>query len=59
MCKRCIPAVSYQYGLFKLMLMGAPGVWGSWEKGYLLSGSWGALVIILGEKGSKLVVLWI
>ena len=25
MCKRCIPAASYQYGLFKLMLMGPQG----------------------------------
>ena len=30
------------------------GFWGSGEKGYLFSGSWGALLIILGELGSKL-----
>ena len=29
------------------------GFWGSGEKGYLFSGSWGALLIILGELGSK------
>ena len=30
---------------------------GAGEKGYLFSGSWGALVIILGELESKLIVL--
>ena len=29
------------------------GFWGSGEKGYLFSGSWGALLIIVGELGSK------
>ena len=34
--------------------MGPPqGFWGSGEKGFLFSGSWGALLIILGELGSK------
>ena len=32
------------------------GFWGSGENGYLFSGSWGALVIILGERGSKLII---
>ena len=32
---------------------------GSRMKGYLFSGSWVALVIILGELGSKLIVLGI
>ena len=37
-----------------LIRVGAPqGFWGSGEKGYLFSGSWGALLIILGELGSK------
>ena len=27
-----------------------PGVWGSGEKGYLFSGSWGAFVIIFREQ---------
>ena len=27
---------------------GPPGVWGAGEKGYIFSGSWDALVIILG-----------
>ena len=35
---------------------GPHGFWGSGENGYLFSGSWGALVIILGELGSKLVI---
>ena len=35
------------------------GFWGSGEKGYLFSGSWGALLIILGELGSKLILLGI
>ena len=38
---------------------GAPGVWGSGENGYLFSVSSGALVIILGELGSKLIILGI
>ena len=39
---------------------GAPqGFLGSGENGYLFSGSWvpGALIIILGELGSKLIIL--
>ena len=38
---------------------GPPGFWGSGENGYLISGSWGALVIILGELGSKFIVFGI
>ena len=38
---------------------GPQGFWGSGENGYLFSGSWGALVIILGELGSKLIILGI
>ena len=39
---------------------GAPqGFWGSGEKGYLFSGSWGALLIILGELRSKHILLGI
>ena len=33
--------------------MGAQGFWGSGEKGYLFSGSSGALVIILGSWGAS------
>ena len=41
-------------------IKGAPqGFWGSGEKGYLFSGSWGALLIILGELGSKHILLGI
>ena len=32
---------------------------GAGEKDYLFSGSWGAQAIILGEPGSKLIVLGI
>ena len=39
--------------------MGPKGVFGSGENGYLLSGSWGALVIILRHLGSKFIVLGI
>ena len=39
--------------------MGPQGFWGSGEKGYLFSGSWGAMVIIFRELGSKLMVLGI
>ena len=35
------------------------GFWGSGEDGYLFSGSWGALVIIFRDLGSKLIVLGI
>ena len=42
-----------------MAINGAPGVWGSWENGYLFSGSWGSLVIILRDLGSKLIVLGI
>ena len=39
--------------------MGPPGFGGSWENGYLFSGSWGALVIIFTHLGSKFIVLGI
>ena len=35
------------------------GPQGFGENGYLLSGSWGVLVIILRDLGSKFIVLWI
>ena len=38
---------------------GPQGFWGSGEKTYLFSGSWGALLIILGELGSKHILLGI
>ena len=38
---------------------GPKGFWGSGEKGYLFSGSWGALVIIFRDLRSKLTVLGI
>ena len=38
---------------------GPQGFWGSGEKGYLFSGSWGAVLIILGELGSKHILLGI
>ena len=38
---------------------GPQGFWGSGENGYLFSGSWGALVIISGDLGSKLIFLGI
>ena len=43
----------------KMSYLGPQGFWGSGENGYLFSGSWGALVIILGELGSKLIILGI
>ena len=39
--------------------LGPQGFWGSRENGYLFSWRWGALVIILGEEGSKVIILWI
>ena len=42
-----------------LCVMGPQGFLGSGENGYSFSGSWGALVIILGEVGSKLINLGI
>ena len=45
--------------LHMLNLWDPQGFWGSGENGHLFSGSWGALVIILGEKGRKLIILGI
>ena len=43
-----------------IYLLWAPqGFWGSGENDKIFSGSWGALVIILGELGSKLIILGI
>ena len=43
----------------KFQSWGPQGFSGSGEKGYLFSGSWGALLIILGELGSKHILLGI
>ena len=37
--------------------MGPQWFGGSGENGYVFSGSWGALLIIQGDLGSKLIVL--
>ena len=42
-----------------MSVMGPPGVWGSGENDLLFSRSWGALVIIFRDLGSKLIVLGI
>ena len=47
------------FGEELLTLLAPQGFWGSGEKGYLFSGSWGALLIILGELGSKHILLGI
>ena len=48
------------YDKTNMTVMGPPqGFWGAGEKGYLFSGSWGALLIILGELGSKHIILGI
>ena len=39
------------------MSLGAQGFWESGENVYLFSGSWGTLVIIFRDLGSKLIVL--
>ena len=39
--------------------MGPQGIGGSGENGFLFSGSWGALVIIFRDLGSKLINLGI
>ena len=41
------------------IISGPPGVLGIWEKGYLFSGSLGALLIVLRELGSKHILLGI
>ena len=52
--------VSGQLWYLIVSIYGVPrGFWGSGENGYLFSGSWGALVIILGELGSKLIIFGI
>ena len=43
----------------KMSRWGPQGFWGSGENGYLFSGSWGALVIIFSDLGSKLIDLGI
>ena len=47
------------HDLNNILPSGPRGFWGSGENGYLFSGSWGALVIIFRDLGSKLVVLGI
>ena len=47
------------YSVLAANLRGPQGFWGSGENGYLFSGSWGALIIIKGELGSKLIILGI
>ena len=42
---------------FSTLYIAPRGFGGSGEKGYLFSGSWGALLIILGELGSKHILL--
>ena len=54
--KSCITS---RPGYVQAQYDGPLGFWGSGENGYLFSGSWGALVIILGELGSKLIILGI
>ena len=45
---------SPSYGVY---IWGPQGFWGSGENGFLFSGSCGTLVILLGELGSKLIIL--
>ena len=47
------------WGSYCCRRWGPHGFWGSGENGYLFSGSWGALVIIPGDLGSKLIILGI
>ena len=55
-----VPLIAFSLFDDFLLFMGPPqGFWGSGENGYLFSGGWGALVIILGELGSKLIILGI
>ena len=42
----------------KYDIIAGQGFCGSGENGYLLSWSWGALVNIIGELGSKLIIFW-
>ena len=52
----CVPLILF---LWNLHIWGPQGFWGSGENGYLFSGSWGALVIIFRDLGSKLIVFGI
>ena len=52
------PVKALHLGLHCQML-GPSGVWGIWGEWLFISGSWRALVIILGELGSKLTILGI
>ena len=55
----CNIFVHCAFSLIILFYIWPQGFWGSGENGYLFSESWGALVIILGELGSKLIILGI
>ena len=52
-------AIVKSHGQHTYLEEGPQGLLGSGENGYFFSGSWGALVIILGELGSKLIILGI
>ena len=52
-----ISSIKHLWDLLGIKLGPPQGFWGSRENGYLFSGIWGALVIILGELRSKLIVL--
>ena len=59
-CTRNYTAAYTMIGLFLHISQCRPqGFRGPRENGYFFSGSWGALVIILGDLGSKLIVLGI
>ena len=51
--------VHWQITRHAFYVWGPQGFWGSGEKGYLFSGSLGALLIILGELESKHILLGI
>ena len=55
----CVCVCGGGYSDIFIHMLGPQGFWGSGENGYLFSGSWGALVIIFRDLGSKLIVLGI
>ena len=51
--------IVFKISRVKVGNIGPQGAWVSGENNYLFSWSWGALIITLGELGSKLIVFGI
>ena len=54
-----VSAEIWRFGYSETSVGVPKGLGGIWGEGLLISGSWEAMVIILGELGSKLIILGI